>query len=150
MIPIGIITAYYGDARTFDATGPWLICDGSAISRTQYPDLYNHLVRINPDLKIDSERCTIPDLRGMFLRGHDDGRGIDQDRVLGTTQQSALEKQTANIGVPSPAGPGSSRGLDGGTLMFVRGEIQKPITFGSAKETRPVNVAVNWIIRAKP
>ena len=38
-IPVGVIEAYAG----VNAPYGWLLCDGSAISRTTYPDLYSAL-----------------------------------------------------------------------------------------------------------
>ena len=32
-------------------------------------------------------RSQLPDLRAEFLRGYDDGRGIDTDRVFGSSQE---------------------------------------------------------------
>nr|WP_267239303.1 phage tail protein [Pantoea ananatis] len=44
----------------------WLKCNGAAFSAADYP----LLAKAYPSLKL-------PDLRGEFIRGWDDGRGVD-------------------------------------------------------------------------
>ncbi|NPJ50210.1 tail fiber protein, partial [Escherichia coli] len=53
------------------ATPPagWLKCDGRAFTKEQYPVL----ARVYPTLRL-------PDLRGEFIRGWDDGRKVDTFR----------------------------------------------------------------------
>lgn len=55
------------------ATAPagWLKCNGAAFTASQYPKL----AQAYPALKL-------PDLRGEFIRGWDDGRGVDTGRGL--------------------------------------------------------------------
>ncbi len=55
------------------ATPPtgWLKCNGAAFSSEMYPKL----AKAYPTNKL-------PDLRGEFIRGWDDGRGIDAGRTL--------------------------------------------------------------------
>ncbi|HFN4857993.1 TPA: tail fiber protein, partial [Escherichia coli] len=55
------------------ATPPagWLKCDGRAFTKEQYPVL----ARVYPTLRL-------PDLRGEFIRGWDDGRKVDTGRKL--------------------------------------------------------------------
>ncbi|EGI16463.1 putative phage tail fiber repeat protein, partial [Escherichia coli M605] len=55
------------------ATPPtgWLKCNGAAFSSEKYPNL----AKVYPTLKL-------PDLRGEFIRGWDDSRGIDTGRSL--------------------------------------------------------------------
>ncbi|EEW1453748.1 phage tail protein, partial [Escherichia coli] len=55
------------------ATPPtgWLKCNGAAFSAEEYPEL----AKVYPTNKL-------PDLRGEFIRGWDDGRGVDAGRQL--------------------------------------------------------------------
>ena len=59
------------------ATPPtgWLKCNGAAFSAEEYPEL----AKAYPTNKL-------PDLRGEFIRGWDDGRGVDSGRGLLTAQ----------------------------------------------------------------
>ncbi|WP_252403676.1 phage tail protein, partial [Escherichia coli] len=62
------------------ATPPtgWLKCNGAAFSAEEYPEL----AKAYPTNKL-------PDLRGEFIRGWDDGRGVDTGRGLVTWQDWA-------------------------------------------------------------
>ncbi|MGR8625613.1 tail fiber protein [Escherichia coli] len=59
----------------------WLKCNGAAFSSEMYPKL----AKAYPTNKL-------PDLRGEFIRGWDDGRGIDAGRALLSIQTGMLEK----------------------------------------------------------
>ncbi|ELY2535431.1 phage tail protein [Cronobacter sakazakii] len=63
------------------ATPPtgWLKCNGAAFTASQYP----RLALAYPALKL-------PDLRGEFIRGWDDGRGVDTGRSIMSQQQGSL------------------------------------------------------------
>ncbi|EPX1749643.1 phage tail protein [Escherichia coli] len=140
------------------ATPPtgWLKCNGAAFSAEEYPEL----AKAYPTNKL-------PDLRGEFIRGWDDGRGIDAGRVLLSIQTGMLEKHrhivVANDGYYTKdewelatifkKTYTQGRGLDaantGGSLipsptLHSRGSIGN--TGGS--ETRPRNIAFNYIVRA--
>ncbi|HAN2052171.1 TPA: tail fiber protein [Escherichia coli] len=140
------------------ATPPtgWLKCNGAAFSAEEYPEL----AKAYPTNKL-------PDLRGEFIRGWDDGRGIDAGRALLSIQTGMLEKHrhivVANDGYDTQdewelatifkKTYTQGRGLDatntGGSLipsptLHSRGSIGN--TGGS--ETRPRNIAFNYIVRA--
>ncbi|EET7608629.1 phage tail protein [Escherichia coli] len=140
------------------ATPPtgWLKCNGAAFSSEMYPNL----AKAYPTNKL-------PDLRGEFIRGWDDGRGIDAARALLSIQTGMLEKHrhivVANDGYDTKdewelatifkKTYTQGRGLDatntGGSLipsptLHSRGSIGN--TGGS--ETRPRNIAFNYIVRA--
>uniref|UniRef100_UPI00207735D7 phage tail protein n=1 Tax=Escherichia coli TaxID=562 RepID=UPI00207735D7 len=63
------------------ATPPtgWLKCNGAAFSAEEYPEL----AKAYPTNKL-------PDLRGEFIRGWDDGRGVDAGRQLLSSQGDAI------------------------------------------------------------
>ena len=140
------------------ATPPtgWLKCNGAAFSSEMYPKL----AKAYPTNKL-------PDLRGEFIRGWDDGRGVDAGRALLSIQTGMLEKHrhivVANDGYDTKdewelatifkKTYTQGRGLDasntGGNLipsptLHSRGSIGN--TGGS--ETRPRNIAFNYIVRA--
>ena len=63
----------------------WLKANGAEISRTLYANLF---AAIGTTFGTGDEKTTfnLPDLRGEFLRGWDDGRAIDNGRILGSWQ----------------------------------------------------------------
>lgn len=71
----------------------WLSCDGQPISRALYPELFTALGVIY-GAGDGTTTFNLPDYRGQFLRGFDDGAGVDSGRVLGALQADALKSHT--------------------------------------------------------
>lgn len=82
-------------ARTTPPSG-WLKANGAAVSRTTYAALF---AAIRTTFGAGDGRTTfnLPDLRGEFLRGLDDGRNIDRGRRLGTAQGDAIRNITGKL-----------------------------------------------------
>ena len=82
-------------ARTTPPSG-WLKANGAAVSRTTYAALF---AAIGTTFGAGDGRTTfnLPDLRGEFLRGLDDGRNIDIGRRLGTAQGDAIRNITGKL-----------------------------------------------------
>lgn len=76
-------------ARATPPSG-WLKANGAAVSRTTYAALF---AAIGTTFGAGDGRTTfnLPDLRGEFLRGLDDGRNIDPNRRLGSWQKGTIE-----------------------------------------------------------
>ncbi|EMX1294037.1 phage tail protein [Escherichia coli] len=146
------------------ATPPtgWLKCNGAAFSAEEYPEL----AKAYPTNKL-------PDLRGEFIRGWDDGRGIDNGRSLLTVQGYATEDHSH--GLPSRSTIVTDATINfyfdeswvnSGTDIIKRGNTndaglpapdygtfktykQSVAGLGAAaSETRPRNIAFNYIVRA--
>ena len=85
--------AYF--ARTTPPSG-WLKANGAAVSRTTYAALF---AAIGTTFGAGDGRTTfnLPDLRGEFIRGLDDGRNIDRGRRLGTAQGDAIRNITGKL-----------------------------------------------------
>jgi len=66
----------------------YLKADGTAVSRATYAALF---AAIGTTFGVGDGATTfnLPDLRGEFVRGWDDGRGVDGGRVFGSAQDSA-------------------------------------------------------------
>jgi microcystin-dependent protein len=64
-----------------------LYCDGSAVSRTLYPGLFS-VIGTAWGGGDGSTTFNLPDLRGVFLRGVDLGRGMDPDSTSRSAQGS--------------------------------------------------------------
>jgi microcystin-dependent protein len=69
--------------------GGYLLCDGTAVSRTRYARLF---ARIGTTWGSGNGSTTfnLPDMRGAFLRGFDNGRGVDAGRTFGTSQKGTI------------------------------------------------------------
>jgi len=135
----------------------WLKCNGAVFDKNRYPKL-----------ALAYPSGTLPDLRGEFLRGWDDGRGVDSGRELLSFEDFAQQRFEANIlGV---------LGLDiakvqGGVSMAISEDKAKVITQGqdtligaqaydyhldsslvtrmnTGSEVRPRNITFNYIVRA--
>ncbi|ELC13276.1 phage tail protein [Escherichia coli] len=145
------------------ATPPtgWLKCNGAPFSAEEYPEL----AKVYPTNKL-------PDLRGEFIRGWDDERGVDSGRTLLSAQGDAIRNITGGFGqlrvnseinaivdVQSVSGA-----FYGGTS--VRNNINVSMTYANdrnirqdvhfsaanvvptANENRPRNITFNYIVRA--
>ena len=82
--PVGTIQYFAMDAPP----AGYLKADGTLISRTVYADLFA-AIGTTYGAGDGTTTFALPDLRGEFVRGFDDGRGVDSSRVFGSTQGDA-------------------------------------------------------------
>lgn len=93
-----------------------------------------------------NKRLTLPDFRAEFLRGLDDGRGVDTSRRVGSVQDQSTEAHTHLITPPT------SDGTTGQGLTSTGSGGSESVTayssgsFGGV-ETRPRNVAALAVIK---
>jgi hypothetical protein len=139
----GAIVAF---ARTTAPAG-WLKANGAAVSRATYAGLF---AAIGTTFGVGDGSTTfnLPDLRGEFVRGWDDGRGVDIARTFGSAQTHQLQEHNhggaGQLGnVAGGSGEYVFNGATGGASPI--GENYTPTTgnvgaFGT--ETRPRNVAL--------
>ena len=85
-VPVG--TTVFFTAQTPPAG--WLVCDGSEVSRETYADLFS-VIGTTYGEGDGVTTFNLPDLRGMFVRGWDAGRGVDAGRVFGSEQEDAFK-----------------------------------------------------------
>lgn len=79
-----------GMVGMFSAFAPpagWLKANGAAVSRATYSALFS-VIGTYYGAGDGSTTFSLPDMRGLFARGWDDGRGIDPSRELGSFQDS--------------------------------------------------------------
>lgn len=161
-VPIASIHAF----ATQTAPDGYLICDGSAVSRTEYADLFEALGTVWGEGD-GNTIFNIPDFRGEFLRGFDAGRGIDDERVFASIQLDQMQRITGqtdttyaalNRTFANGALTGTS-GVGGSSETSTEYGIFRPaglLNFDSANspgsrtgnETRSRNVAVTFAIKA--
>ncbi|WPP47700.1 phage tail protein [Pseudomonas sp. AN-1] len=89
MAPPGMVAHF---ARSTAPAG-WLKANGAAVSREAYAGLF---AAIGTTFGTGDGFTTfnLPDLRGEFVRGWDDGRGVDGGRELGAVQSGAIQSHT--------------------------------------------------------
>lgn len=139
LIPKGSISAI----ATQNIPDGYLECDGAEISRTTYAALF---AAIGETFGAGDGSTTflLPDLRGEFIRGFDNGRGVDSGRQFGTNQSDELKSHTHDIADTVHANGGSNWWFTIGQT-FGTNDYQTEATGGD--ETRPRNVALTYIIK---
>jgi microcystin-dependent protein len=109
----------------------WFECRGQSLDKVSYLDLFNV---IGYTYGGSGNSFNLPDLRGEFLRGWDNGRGIDSGRAFGSLQLDEFKSHSHGI-----EGVGSTSGSYGRLTGQGTG-VQSASAGGS--ETRPRNVAL--------
>ena len=137
-VPSGAIMAF---AMEIIPVG-WLKCDGRAISRTTYASLFAAINTIYGQGN-GTNTFNLPDYRGAFLRGKDDGRGLDPNRAFGSYQEDELKSHTHDYQVPAII----TNGERDNNRQF--GETFTPAITGATggTETRPKNYAIVYCIK---
>ena len=90
------ISELVGEVAFFARTTPpsgWLKANGAAVSRTTYAALFS-AIGTTFGAGDGSSTFNLPDLRGEFVRGLDDGRNVDGGRRLGAVQGDAIRNIT--------------------------------------------------------
>lgn len=135
----------------------WLAANGAAVSRTTFAHLFA-IVGTRYGAGNGSTTFNLPDLRGEFVRGWDNGRNVDAGRALGSWQQDefrshnhvyrrshitntvAWEHREANRDAGAALYDGDGRFDDGGDRVTTAA--------AGGVETRPRNVALLACIKA--
>ena len=92
LVPVGAVIHV---AKNTAPTG-WLKANGAAVSRTTYAALFA-AIGTTFGAGNGSTTFNVPDLRGEFLRGWDDGRGVDSGRSFGTAQLDQMQRITGEF-----------------------------------------------------
>ena len=168
--PVGTIIAYGGDPTYLDPG--WMICNGDSISKSEFP-LYD--LRCGSIYGRSGNSVYLPDLRGMFLRGVNAGRGdalADPDiaarlapthgalalDLVGSIETDAVgpHHHVMRVDYGNPDGQAGS-----GWVVNTRGAgrwdtqagdvsaCSNPFPLNNTSDTRPKNAYVYWIIKVK-
>ena len=92
-LPAGSLIYYAGSV----APAGYLAANGALLSRTTYAALFA-AIGIIYNAGDGSTTFGLPDLRGEFIRGWDNGRGIDAGRLIGSWQGDAIRNITGTFG----------------------------------------------------
>jgi len=186
----GSVTAQKLDASAFGAAVPpgmtmafagsripagWLLCDGSAISRTTYPNLFA-AIGVTWGIGDASTTFNLPDLRGRTLIGAGHGSGLSSRNLaqsLGeeSHQLTVAEMPSHNHGITDPghqhetaiggqgpwgSGPARYPEVGGTGLYSVSSTLSSPVTTGVSVQNnggdQPHNnmqpsAVINYIIK---
>lgn len=147
--PVGSIVYFAASA----APVGWFECNGAVLDKTIYVDLFNV---IGYSFGGSGNQFLLPDLRGEFLRGWDNGRGVDSSRAFGTAQTDAMRRLVGEAPMYAVGGFGNGSGVfsqlpqnaqGNGTSPAqypnygVRFDSQAALPSNTASEFRPRNVA---------
>jgi phage-related tail fiber protein len=156
-------------AQTSAPTG-YLKANGAAVSRTVYAALFS-AIGTTFGAGDGSSTFNLPDLRGEFVRGWDDARGVDSGRAIGSAQagmfgahsHAGSSASTASAGshshtiarVDDDNGSLSVQVLNGGNGQTVSTNaagdhthtVSVSIASDGGAETRPRNVALLAVIK---
>jgi microcystin-dependent protein len=125
------------------APAGYLKANGANVNRTTYAALFA-AIGTTFGVGNGSTTFTLPDLRGEFARGWDDGRGIDSGRTFGSAQGHAFASHTHTYTARTASGNNVTGGPsplnDGGQTLNTGAQ-------GAAAETRPRNIALLAIIK---
>jgi len=151
LVPPGQVMFFAAPA----APAGWVKANGALLSRTVYLNLF---IQLGTVFGAGDGATTfgIPDLRGEFLRGWDDARGVDAGRVFGTGQTDALQNITgalnlmrATLGVTMTASGAfqtatttSFNDANAGAAPYYNTTFDASRVARTATETRPRNIAL--------
>lgn len=164
-----------GVTAWFAASTPpagWFECNGQAVSRTTYSSLFT-AISTTFGVGDGSTTFNVPDMRGYFARGWDNGRGTDPGRTFGTNQGDALQNIIgyfgcddriqdnhaavgafqSNAGTPAQAFAAGAPNVDttaeggDGRACYVKFDASLSVGARTAAETRGINIALLPIIK---
>lgn len=134
-IPAGAVQPF---AMSAPPTG-WLKCNGAAVSRTAYPVLFA-AIGVTFGAGNGSTTFNLPDLRGEFVRGWDDSRGVDTGRTFGSHQADEFKSHTHNTNIANTGGGAFAEASGAGSNNIITQAT-------GGVETRPRNYALLYCIK---
>lgn len=127
----------------------YLLCNGQEVSRTTYSDLFAAIGTTYGSTS--GTTFKVPDLRGEFIRGFDAGRGIDSGRIFGSFQVDEFKTHEHKMQGSTYGYDTNKYGVYSASNYAVVTKVlrQKGTTIenGGGVETRPRNIAMNYIIK---
>ncbi len=158
ILPIGSVIGFPTSAPPIG----YFHCNGAAVSRATYSNLFS-AIGTTYGVGDNTTTFNLPDYRGQFLRGWDNGRGLDPNAVdrldrgdattgdnIGTTQPDEFKEHKHRLYAQGTGNDPNIIDLDSGATGQMRdesfqGEALMEETGGD--ETRPTNVNIMWCMR---
>jgi len=155
-VPVGTVVSFSTDTEPTD----FFECDGSAISRTTYAELFAVIGTLY-GVGDGSTTFNLPDLRGEFIRGYDNGAGNDPDAAsrtdagdgattgdnVGTKQADEFESHVHDFYIGGNAVGGNRYAVQGASLREGTNPASAPFIDEGGNETRPRNVSMMYCIK---
>jgi len=141
-IPVGTVVPVAGP----NVPNGLLMCDGTFRQRVgTYAPLFEQIGKTY-GAGNGTTNFRLPDLRGEFIRGWDNGRGVDDGRVLGTRQSDEIASHTHNVNITlgttdTTRVSGTADGGSGNSGYATTAQAT------GGDETRPRNVALMYCIK---
>lgn len=153
-LPVGTIIAWAGEPTS--PPNGWLFCDGSQVASSDYPQLQS-VLGANFSNSASSDNITLPDLRGYFLRGVGNGGGVDPDqtRAVGSIQDENIIAHSHQYQYAFSDNSVQSYDSDHDVGLSYENVNTTGLYNGagndtiSGAETRPINVAITYLIKAE-
>ena len=138
-MPVGTIVMYGANTPPTQ----WFACAGQALLRSAFGTLFA-VIGETWGVGDGSTTFNIPDFRGYFPRGWDNGRGIDSGRTFASNQADDFKSHEHSV---EAVGEGS--GGEDGFIYATGNDAISAKNTGSegGTETRPINAACLFIIK---
>ena len=121
----------------------WLKANGAAISRTTYSALFD-AIGTTFGAGDGSTTFNLPDMRGEFPRGWDDGRGVDSGRAFGSNQGDDFRSHSHSHNAQRWFGTRATGSFTSNIIGIdvTIGHRNASISSNGGSETRPRNIAL--------
>ena len=116
-LPQAVPTGSVHMMATTTAPSGYLKCNGAAVSRTTYADLFA-IIGTTHGAGDGSSTFNVPDLRGEFVRGWDDSRGVDSGRSFGSSQSDANKQHNHTASATTSISPSAHNHVFPGDDQF--------------------------------
>jgi phage-related tail fiber protein len=160
LVPVGSVMAF---PATSNPTG-WLKLNGAPLDRTDYPALWAY-AQASGNIVTEavwtatntgsfstgnlSTTFRIPDLRGEFVRGWDNSRGVDSGRGIGVYQSDDFKSHQHITDVLydrcNATAPGNA--VYGDEAWYPPYTLSLPSNYVGGTETRPRNISLLYCIK---
>jgi len=140
--PVGYLRANGAavSVATYSALAAAIYCGNSLNATAQFGYRCTDPAKPSTSRSTTGAYIVLPDLRGEFIRGFDDGRGVDVGRALGSSQGDNVRGPAGGGNLVTTASAISNLALGTGATGSLIGGIA---AFGtSATDTRPRNIAM--------
>ena len=156
VVPTGTVMNFAGTT----APDGWLEMNGQTVTAAAFPDLVEVLTGSDT-----ATEAVVPDMRGEFVRGWDNGRDVDTGRDIATAQDDTTRRPRTNFTTGSDGSHSHSYSRveyaisvtddspdQGAAVNFTSGNTSSTGNHthtinGGDDETRPRNIALMFIIK---